>query len=914
MLSLGGFAFASPWLLLGFLVVPALWWLLRVTPPAPRVLHFPAIRLLLGLVPPEETPARTPLWLILMRMALAALLILALAQPLLNPNAALPGNNSLLLVIDDGWAAAVDWPARQHAMTELIERADREGRRLILLPTAPSEAAAPPLGLVRPADAKAQIQAMRPKPWPTDRAAAQKRLDTLDFQPGMAVYWFSDGLDDKGAAHALLDRLRRFGPVRFIAPPGDGLARLLAPSKSESRDLTVSVQRAVLGEAPPVALRAVGSDGRLLARAEAHFPADRGTVDAGFKIPTELRNRVDRIEIDGEATSGATLLIDERSRRRPVGIATEAASGSSQPLLSDTYYIERAAEPFAELRRGPALELIKRDLSLLVLPDGDAGGVEEHAALLSWIESGGVLVRFAGPQLADHEDDDLLPVTLRSGGRTIGGAMSWEKPANLAPFPAESPFAGLDVPGDVAVDRQVLAEPSVDLAAKTWARLSDGTPLVTGEKRGKGWLVLVHTSANTSWSNLPLSGLFVDMLRRLVQLGQGIAGTGEGVLPPWQTMDGSGRLEQPPAAAQPVPAADLAKIAVGPNHPPGFYGTDETHRALNLSNSVPGLIEIGALPADVVRESYVRAPEIDLRPALLGLALLLALIDILVGYGLRGLLRAPGAAGAALLLLGLLTSPGAGAQTGTLTPHPAVSGPDRYTIEATSELRLAYVKTGDAETDQVSRAAMVGLGNILSRRTAVETGDPMEVDVETDEMIFFPLIYWPITTAEKPLSAQAAERVNRYLATGGTILFDTRDEGSGGGSFGIGDTADRLQTLLAGVKVPPLVQIPPDHVLTKSFYLMQDFPGRWDGGPLWVEPVEDRVNDGVSTVILGSNDFASAWAVDAQGFSSFAVVPGGEAQREQAYRFGVNLVMYALTGNYKADQVHVPAILERLGQ
>ncbi|MEI9983762.1 MAG: DUF4159 domain-containing protein [Aliidongia sp.] len=710
----------------------------------------------------------------------------------------------------------------------------------------------------------------------------------------------------------LLDRLRGFGPIRFVAPRGESLARLLTPPHEENRDLAVSIQRAALGGVPPVSLRAVGSDGRLLARAEARFPDDRGTTEAVFKIPTELRNRVDRIEIEGEATAGSTLLIDERSRRRPVGIATETAAGSGQPLLSDTYYIERAAEPFAELRRGPPLELIKRDLSLLVLPDGDAGGAEEHAALRSWIEAGGVLVRFAGPSLAERQDDDLLPVTLRGGGRTIGGAMSWEKPAHLSTFPAESPFAGLEVPPDVTVDRQVLAEPSVDLAAKTWARLSDGTPLVTGEKRGKGWLVLIHTSANTAWSNLSLSGLFVEMLRRMVQLGQGIAGTGDGVLPPWQTMDGYGRLEQPPTSAQPVPAAELGKTGVGPNHPPGFYGTEESHRALNLSGSVSGLIEIGTLPRDVAREGYAREPEVDLRPALLGLALLFGLIDLLVGYGLRGLLRLPRATGAAVLLLGVLLSSGASAQsTQPLTPHPNVSGPDRFTVEATSELRLAYVKTGDAEADSISRSGLVGLGNILSRRTAVETGDPMEVDVETDELIFFPLIYWPITNSQKPLSTQAAERVNRYLATGGTILFDTRDEGSGGGSTNM---TDRLQTLLAGVKVPPLVQVPPDHVLTKSFYLMQDFPGRWVGGPLWVEPVEDRVNDGVSTVILGSNDFAAAWAVDSQGFASFAVVPGGEQQREQAYRFGVNLVMYALTGNYKADQVHVPAILERLGQ
>jgi hypothetical protein len=902
MLNLGGFAFASPWLLLGFVIVPALWWLLRVTPPAPAVVRFPAIRLLLGLVPPEETPARTPLWLILLRMLLAALLILALAHPIVNPTAALPGRGPLVMVVDDGWAAAADWPARQRVMTELIDRAEREGRQIMLLPTAPN-GALDPLSLARPADARAQAQALRPKPWPTDRAAALKRLGSVDLHDGATIYWLSDGLDDGGPARALGEKLRALGAARFVGPPPEQLALLLAPGPDTARDLTVTVKRAASGAGPAVRLRATGEDGRMLAESETHFPEDRGTADAVFKIPTELRNRVARVDIEGEASAGATLLLDEQSRRRPVGIASDRPNGSGQPLLSDTYYIERAVEPFAELRRGPATDLIKRGLSLLVLPDGDAGGVEQRTALKHWLDAGGVLVRFAGPLLAEAQSDDLLPVTLRRGGRTIGGAMSWEKPAHLAPFPAESPFAGLEIPADVTVDRQVLAEPSVDLAAKTWMRLSDGTPLVTGEKRGKGWLILIHTSANTAWSNLPLSGLFVDMLRRLVQLGQGQAGAGDGVLAPWQSLDGFGRLAAPPPTAQPVAAGGLATLAIGPSHPPGFYGNEESHRALNLAGSVPSLIPITALPSGLSREGYVKAPELDLRPLLLGAALLLALIDLVIGYGLRGLLRVERGLGAAILL-GLLATHAVHAAD---APNPA----DRYTLEATRDLRLAYVRTGDAEADSVSHAGLAGLGAMLARRTAVEAGDPMEVDVEADELIFFPLIYWPITASQKPLSAQAAERVNRYLATGGTILFDSRDEGqaaTGGGG------ADRLAQLLGGVKIPPLVQIPPDHVLTKSFYLMQDFPGRWDGSGLWVEPAEDRVNDGVSTVIYGANDWAAAWAVDAQGFTSYAVVPGGEAQREQAYRFGINLVMYALTGNYKADQVHVPAILERLGQ
>jgi hypothetical protein len=70
----------------------------------------------------------------------------------------------------------------------------------------------------------------------------------------------------------------------------------------------------------------------------------------------------------------------------------------------------------------------------------------------------------------------------------------------------------------------------------------------------------------------------------------------------------------------------------------------------------------------------------------------------------------------------------------------------------------------------------------------------------------------------------------------------------------------------------------------------------------------------VSPVIVGANDWAAAWAVDSAGRNPFATIPGGARQRTLAYRFGVNLVMYALTGNYKGDQVHVPSLLERLGQ
>jgi Domain of unknown function (DUF4159)/Aerotolerance regulator N-terminal len=913
MLSLGALAFASPWLLLGLAVLPVLWWLLRVTPPAPRRIRFPALRLLLGLTPKEETPAKTPLWLIFMRMVLTALVILALAQPLLNPSATLAGKGPLVLAVDNGWTAARHWDERRAVLDQLFDQAEREGRRVVLFGTAlpPGEGAPPALSVLRPSDARGEAAKLAPEPWPEDRKAALARLAKLGLGGGVSVVWLSDGIDD-GAAQDFAAGLQRFGSLRVLADPTTELPRLLAPADTDEADLTATVRRADTAVPERLFVRAVGDDGRLLARQEVTMAPGVDHAVAHLAMPSELRNRAEAIQIEGEASAGAVLLLDERWRRRPVGVVAPQRGSAAQPLLSGAYYLERALSPFSEVRRGDVPTLLKGDIAVLALPDVPPAGAAEKAAIIKWMEGGGVVLRFAGPNLAEQANDDLLPVTLRRGGRTLGGALSWEKPARLAPFAADSPFAGLQIPADVTVSRQVLAEPTIDLGSKTWARLTDGTPLVTAAKRGKGWLVLVHTTADPEWSNLAISGLFVEMLRRVVAMSQGVSGSKDVALPPVETLDGFGRLQSAPPTATTIAAGAFANTISSPGHPPGFYGTPDARRALNLAGAVTRFAALPALPAGVARETYQRrSNEIDFRPWLLGAALALALIDLAIAYALRGLLpslparrRGIGAGvGAVVALLAL----GSAAEAQGQAPD------DSFAIEATSQLHLAYVRTGLPDVDAESRAGLAGLSEILNRRTAAEVATPMEVDVEHDELIFFPLLYWPVAEGQALPSAQAIERVNRYLATGGTILFDTRDAGERTAFSGVA-AQQRLRRLAAGLNIPPLVPVPPDHVLTKSFYLMQEFPGRWSGGTLWVEPVDDRVNDGVSSIIVGSNDYAGAWAMDDHNQPLYPCVPGGEPQREQAYRFGVNLVMYALTGNYKTDQVHVPAILERLGQ
>jgi hypothetical protein len=258
------------------------------------------------------------------------------------------------------------------------------------------------------------------------------------------------------------------------------------------------------------------------------------------------------------------------------------------------------------------------------------------------------------------------------------------------------------------------------------------------------------------------------------------------------------------------------------------------------------------------------------------------------------------------------------------TPLPAAAAADKAAIAATGKVTFGYVVSGDRDTDETSRTGLLGLAKVLETRTAVEPGEPAAVDISKDEIAFYPILYWPVLENAEALPDAAVARIDAYMKEGGLIIFDTRDYGQGGASTLplAGKGGNALQRLLNKLDVPRLEPVPENHVVTKSFYLLKSFPGRWDGGQLWVEAISDnpndthraRVSDGVTSIMITSNDFAAAWALDDRGRPIYPVVPGGEMQREMAFRSGINIVMHALTGNYKADQVHVPALLERLGQ
>ena len=917
MWSIGPIGFAAPWLLLCLIVLPILWILLRAVPPAPIRRRFPGVALLLGLTDNENQTDRTPWWLLLLRIMAVAAAIVAFAGPVLNPQNARSGSGNLVIVLDGTWAGAASWRARMDRIDTLLAEAALADRR-----TAVVNLTDLPVGDVpfaAPSEWQNRLPSLQPKPWQPNDPVAWFNETNHSFE----TYWVSDGLDWDGRAD-LLATFEDRGAVTVFQTPRQTIG--LRPARFENGAVLVSATRAPIGNMTESTITAIGLDPagveRQLATVPMTFEAGEALAETAMVLPPELRNRITRFEVSGTQSAGGVSLTDDALKRREVALIAGRDDREGLELLSPLYYLREALEPTADIIDGTLEDILLANPDVIILADVANLAGNENEAMLTWVENGGMLLRFAGPRLAASNlgrdgNDPLLPVRLRSGGRSVGGAMSWGEPKTLDPFAKDSPFFGLAVPDDVTITSQVMAQPDPTLANRVIAQLTDGTPLVTRKLTGEGQIVLVHVTANAEWSSLPLSGLFVQMLERLAVSTRPanpdaaeLAGT---TWLPSRVLDAYGRLEDG-SALPGVAGETLATGLPGPDLLPGLYTGGDRQLAINVIGQ-DTVLNVAQWPARIAIEGMAVTRETALKGWLLSATILLLLIDVIASLAIGGRLRGPRADIAATLALFLIWAPDAQAQS-----------TDEFALRATREVVLAHVLTGDTETDEVAAAGLLGLSQTLLRRTSIEPAAPVGVNLETDELAFFPFLYWPVT-ADQPLPSGAAyAKLNRYLRTGGMIMFDTRDADTA--RFDSGSPEGRkLQVIARSLDIPAIAPIPPDHVLTRTFYLLQDFPGRYASRDVWVEaaPADAEqvegmpfrnLNDGVTPVIIGGNDWARAWAVDARGGRMFPVGRGmaGERQREIALRFGVNVIMHVLTGNYKSDQVHVPDLLDRLGQ
>lgn len=903
---LGTLGFMQPLILMALVALPVLWLILRLTPPPPKKLHIPTFRFLADLIPPEHTARKMPIWLLLLRMAAAALIILGFAGPILNAQNDIPPQATPRLVIDNGWAAAAQWDDIQAKALALVEEADRSGKTVKIVLTAQDPQNADLTGKILTAsEARSRIRALEPRAWAPDYKLASEGI-TADTQ-GYYSFFLSAGVDGKDIG-TMTSALVKKGGLSIALPRETKLPYLLRRESIPNGDETgFIVTLRALNSAQtnaPLTLQALDSHNTIIHSVPVAPDGwgDDFTARVSIALPSAMARKVQRIQLREQKTAGSTLIVDPSLARKFVGLVELEGDRSNKAYLGASFYLRRALDPYADIVAGSFDDVFRQNPSVIILPDDIAFYPTQLNALQDWINEGGVLIRFAGPRLA-QATSPLLPVLLRLGGRSMDGQVSWDKAQSLAPFAEKSLFFGLSVPEDLKVRQMVLADPSQDLKDNTWASLADGTPLVTFKTEENGLIVLIHTAATPDWSNLPLTGLYVEMLKRVIDLsGQGIKPAGQlnmrdafAMLDPIYTLGAFGQATPPSPLVKPLRMSDsVTGVPLSPVLQAGIYARGGVSRTINVSDSVIDFNAVTetAFPRSARITGYAGAAEQRPGSALLYLALLLLCVDLLAMLVMLGSVRRAAAKGAAtaLMIFALAT---------VFVASPARATTPEMQAEYANELYLAYIKSGDESVDSLSEQGLEELSIALTQRTSVEPIGVAGIDLFQDDLVFFPLIYWPVTPNQRALPPIVLKKVQNYINNGGMILFDVKQ---GRGLTG-GQSSTDLQRLIGPLTLPPLEVAPKDHVLRRSFYLLDEFPGVYPDYPLWLEQHDDGRATDASSVLIGSNDWAPAWA---RG--------GGSRQNEMALRFGINLVMYALTGNYKTDQIHVKHILERLGE
>ncbi len=613
--------------------LPPLWWLLSTLPPKPIKEYFPGISLLFNVQSDRLKPATMPIWQRLLCLSLVAGAGLNAALPDLNNH--ILGNESgpVVVAFDNGSFVADDWSARKAQIDELINSAESQNRQIVFVPAADfvTDGKIQHYEMMDASRARTALLEIAPRSWPVNHDALLPGLQVLksEITGNASVFWLNNGLESNSPD--FVNMLQDLGPLTVITESDSTGPHLLSKSSNSGSKLTIRVQRPEIGETYSLTLTASNEQGQPLLQEDAIFEADKTEAEVIFDIPAELRAQIARVSIDGEKTAGAVVLLDDNWRQRSVGLIE---TGVSEGLLDGSNFVAKAINPFTDLHAGSVSSILNLPLSVIVQTDETVLTQQERADIKTWVEAGGTYLRFAGPRLAAQPNDDLLPVEIRKGTRSTNGSLAGNGEGKIAAFSEQSPFHGLAIPESVQVNQIVLTNPSPDLNEYIWASLEDGTPLVTAKQEGEGWVVLVHTTANMDWANLPLSGeFFLQMMRAIVSHSQGTVSENQinRNLPALTSLDAEGHLERAPGQARPLTQAVLESGRMDATYRPGYYGDQSTRLARNVSDSVDSFNALGTLPEGINQTAYKdEGSDIDYGAWLLTFGFLALMADMAV--------------------------------------------------------------------------------------------------------------------------------------------------------------------------------------------------------------------------------------------------------------------------------------------
>ena len=890
--------FSNFYALFGLLLTPIIWFIVKSFPPTPKSYDFSSFFLLEKIDYDAPKNKKTPLWLLIFRIFFFILIVFYFSKPFLNNNNSATDEKyeKYLIVADIGWSTAKDWNKFKELVLEVGKEAEKNKKEILFFHS--NLKSYKDLQIFKTNYAlKDYLENLSPLPLQFKKSSIDKLIQDESLFKNSKIFMVFSKFDfyDFPNYYKNLSLIKNNSNNYYYINPLETIL-IINSLKATKGKITCEIYRLGKNSFKQDFFVNVETVNNEIVYSDKHVIDEKENKKIlNLSFPTEIFNQIKSIRIVGQNHAGAKYYFDDFSKKKNIAIINDNEYHKESPLLSPIYYLKKSLDSKHNIKVEKIDNILNSNYSTIIIPETVKIPNAFDKRLNDWLLEGGTLIKFSDDTLVEKKLNFLTSKEIYGKIRNIEGQLTINNKLFISEFKKDSIFYGLEVPKDITINKQLIFDTNPK-QVKVLAKLNDNTPLVSMKKFGEGEIILFHVGANNNWSNLPISSLFPDMINRVLLFSKNYNSSNLTDLNLNKEIDGFGNLITPKKIVTIGKFDKLKTVKPSFDIPPGQYENNQISIALNLSTNI-GQHQIKEADRSAI-STYSFKNTKDLSSIILKIILTMFILDLLLTLMIKNNINLSKIVtkriNVLIFILFFLT----------FIKLENVSANETY---------LAYVKIKNTQINNISKNGLETIRNLLITRTSINPKGVIGLDINSDYIFSYPFIYWPLTKNLLSIEKSEIIKIKNYLDNGGIFFFDII--GFSRKNLNLKEKKfQEIRNFLNEIGANELSIIPKGHTLTKSFYLLNKFPGKWDNRFLFVESSNLQYKDGVSSIILGFNDWAKAWAVDDNNLPLFPVVPGGERQRELAYRFGINITMYALTGNYKSDQIHSKSILKRLSK
>lgn len=895
-------SFVYPYSLILLIFLPFLIRFLITSPLLPKLKKFPSIIFLANYKSIDQKSAKLNYPIIILRLLIILFLIFAFSNPIFSS-----GNtkkSSDLIIIDNGWTSGTIWNVRKQKIIELLSAKEIKNQEFFLLTT--TELANEKLSNYNSknfAEAINFVKSIKPLSWSPNyknvKRSVEDRIDSFD-----KVYWFTEKTINTEKSN-LLNFLKNYN-LTIVASSENEIPPVLKVFPENDTTYKIEIHH-YKKKFTKGTINCFDEEQRLIFRQkfEQKIVENEDTFTTKFelKLPYQIKDKIFYFQLDDINSVSTKFFLNRLRQKKVIGIVNDKKN--EVDFQRGSYYTRKGVEKNNVIIEEGLSKLLTKSVSSIFIDDSNStNNIKEQT--LSWIKSGGIMIKYGGPNLlstfADNPNNIFLnKLSLSKIETTLDSKLSLKKNLKIKEETDEEEFFfGIKIPNEIVVKKYIQLDISyLTNDVEVLLRLENGAPIISSSKVGSGRIIFFHIPVNNLWSNFPLSYSFIEIIQRIINLSKGIDEKKERIFQPYLSLDAIGNFL--PASAQVLSVNNFKpsnSIVLNYNQPPGIYKDYDGFIAVNFGNNFSNSYKFKNLGSNLNFEELITDKSISLRPILLTLAILFFLIDTLITLYLRGLIRFDYLLRIFPKVFMIIFI--------TLISKTIIA--KDISKDKISETKIGYILTNNSLIDENSRNGLMQISKFVSKKTASILNKPEGINLQNQELFYYPLIYWPLINTNIKLSSEESKKINSFLKDGGLLLVDCKLNFS---TFDLDNCLAKFKDLVKISELSKFSKLGKNHGIAKSFYLIENFPGV-ENNEVFFSKVDSQFNDNAASVVLSNNNWSNAWAKDSNENFIFPLLDNSENQRITSIRFGINLVIYALTGNYKADQIHVPEILKRL--